>query len=97
MPAERRAAGTLSTAPRRAGSGAVILLFLLLFWAGAGAGATPKVDQTTAYYDIHGFTSEELRREMNAKRPADSNGKRYDEVTTWQVRWTYRHRNTKER
>lgn len=70
----------------------MVLLFWLLSWATAGANAASKVNQTTVYYDIHGSTPEELRREMDAKRPVDSNEKHYAEATASRVRWTYSHR-----
>ena len=41
------------------------------------------------YYDISGSTVQELRADLNLKRPADSTGKRYDYFTRWYIKWRF--------
>jgi S1-C subfamily serine protease/predicted secreted Zn-dependent protease len=50
-----------------------------------GPTATERFD----YYDISGSTAQELRADLNLKRPADSTGARYDHVTRWSIKWKY--------
>ncbi|OLP17694.1 hypothetical protein BST81_15355 [Leptolyngbya sp. 'hensonii'] len=54
----------------------------------------PEDDATVkmTYYTITGSTAQELREQMNAVGPTDSNAnRRFDARTDWYVRWNYRY------
>jgi len=44
---------------------------------------------TVLYYDITGSTAEDLRSQMDFLGPIDDNGKRYDALTRWYIRWCW--------
>ena len=53
------------------------------------AAAEPKVNETFNYYDVSGSTVQELRADLNRSGPLDKDGKRFDAVTRWHIRWHY--------
>jgi predicted secreted Zn-dependent protease len=56
--------------------------------------ATVDISDQVEHYAIGGSTPAELRREMNAKRPPASDGRRFDGHTRWHVSWRYRYHNS---
>ncbi|MGZ6143003.1 MAG: DUF922 domain-containing protein [Myxococcales bacterium] len=76
------------------------LLLLVLLAACAGELARPEPQAiaddaavTESFevrtYMVRGETLEEVRRAISAARPADSDGKRYDAITRWQVHYRF--------
>ena len=55
----------------------------------APAAAEPKVTESFNYYDVSGSTVQELRADLNRKRPTDKDGKHFDAFTRWYIRWHY--------
>ena len=55
----------------------------------ATAWAQPAVTVKTEYYDIYGWTAEELREQMVRFGVVWRDGKTYDALTTWLARWRY--------
>lgn len=41
------------------------------------------------YYTVSGTSPAAIRKSMNAVRPADSKGERFDAITRWTVRWRF--------
>lgn len=65
-----------------------------LLFSAAPADAAPELSETTIYYDVRGVTATDLRREINASRPADKDGWRFDAITNWKVSWRFRYNKT---
>jgi predicted secreted Zn-dependent protease len=55
--------------------------------AHAPAAAEPTISETIKYYSVAGWNSNEVRADLNKRRPADGAGVRRDAVTTWDVKW----------
>jgi predicted secreted Zn-dependent protease len=53
--------------------------------------ANPAITVTTNHYTITGSTASELRQQMNQLGPLWRTGKRFDAITRWHVRWSYRY------
>ncbi|VFQ45897.1 DUF922 domain-containing protein [Desulfoluna butyratoxydans] len=51
--------------------------------------AEPAVTVRTEYYDIYGWTAQELRQEMGRLGTVWRDGKTYDALTTWMARWWF--------
>lgn len=49
----------------------------------------PVVNETYEYYDVRGNGEKELRCQMNHSGCMWEDGKRYDSVTSWHVKWDY--------
>lgn len=57
---------------------------------GAALGSVvPQVSEQYEYYDIIGQTEKELRRQMSEYGIKWDDGKTYDALTTWSVKWNY--------
>jgi predicted secreted Zn-dependent protease len=54
----------------------------------------PKVRTTYEYYDVDGRSAPDIRRKLNTHGVRWTDGKVYDAVTRWYVRWNYRYENT---
>lgn len=50
---------------------------------------TPQVTEKYEYYDIMGQTETDLRRQMSQNGIKWDDGKTYDALTTWNVKWNY--------
>jgi predicted secreted Zn-dependent protease len=69
-------------------------------WAAGGvlacaclsAHAAVITGDTVGHYPISGASDTELRREMNAKGPSGSGGRRFDAYTRWNISWRYTYR-----
>lgn len=55
------------------------------------AALPPLVTERYEYYDIHGSCENDLLRELRRKGVAWEDGKRYESVTNWHVKWNYGH------
>ncbi len=73
-------------------------LMTLTTACGAGAGPTQAVagtpdnvavSQQYQYYDVSGATPDQIRAEMNQNGTKWDDGRTYDSVTTWNLKWTY--------
>ena len=64
----------------------------LLAALASSAGAEPTVKISYKYYDIEGWTADDLRQQMDRLGIRWTNGKTYDAYTGWNVNWHYRHR-----
>jgi len=53
------------------------------------AAAEPRVTETFNYYDVSGSTAQELRADLNRNGPLDKDGKHFDAITRWHIRWRY--------
>lgn len=51
--------------------------------------ALPKVNETTEYYEIAGSQVDDLRSQICEKGCRWPDGKTYDSVTNWHVKWDY--------
>jgi predicted secreted Zn-dependent protease len=51
--------------------------------------AEPAVTERFNYYDVSGSTVQEVRTDLNRKRPSDQTGSRYDAITLWHIAWNY--------
>jgi predicted secreted Zn-dependent protease len=49
----------------------------------------PQVTEAYEYYEIKGREAKELRRQMTQHGSTWSDGKKYDSVTSWHVKWDY--------
>ena len=49
----------------------------------------PAVSETYEYYDVRGNGEKELRCQMNQNGCRWEDGKKYDSVTSWHVKWDY--------
>lgn len=49
----------------------------------------PRLSETFEYYDVQGQCSDDLRRQLRQNGIPWSDGKKYDSVTEWEVRWDY--------
>jgi predicted secreted Zn-dependent protease len=49
----------------------------------------PLVTERYEYYDIHGSCENDLLRELKQKGIAWGDGKKYESVTSWHVKWNY--------
>jgi len=49
----------------------------------------PAVRETHEYYEINGWGEKELRDQMTRQGTAWSDGKKYDSITRWRVKWDY--------
>jgi predicted secreted Zn-dependent protease len=57
--------------------------------------SNPSVSVKTVYYQINGSTAKQLRTQMNQFGPLIKNeNRRYDGMTNWFVRWSYRYSDT---
>lgn len=59
------------------------------------AEAAVDINDQVERYGIEGSTPADLRREMNAKGPRVSDGRRYDGHTRWHVSWRYHYSSTR--
>lgn len=60
--------------------------------------SNPAVSVKTVYYEINGSTAKQLRNQMNQLGPLIKNeNRRYDGMTNWFVRWSYRYSDTNGR
>jgi len=59
------------------------------------AKAAVDINDQVERYGIEGSTPADLRREMNAKGPRASDGRRYDGHTRWHVSWRYQYSSTR--
>lgn len=50
----------------------------------------PQVSVGYNYYSVSGETAQQLRKQMSQFGPQDSQGRRFDGWTKWNIRWTYR-------
>ncbi|SCX89525.1 DUF922 domain-containing Zn-dependent protease [Desulfoluna spongiiphila] len=66
-----------------------LLSILWLLCVAAMARAQPAVTVQTEYYDIYGWTAEELREQMVRFGVVWRDGKTYDALTTWTASWRY--------
>jgi predicted secreted Zn-dependent protease len=84
----------------------IYFLFLLMTVAVAsGAGETmpesttnnknhlvpPVVNEKTEYYEVCGGCEKDVQSELQEKCIKLANGKKYDSVTNWKVKWDYGH------
>jgi len=51
--------------------------------------AKPSVSTSTRHYSVDGLTENEIRNDLNDKRPIHESGKRYDGYTQWFVNWNF--------
>jgi len=86
----------------------VYFFFLLIMVAvSAGAGEipestnnnknhfiTPVVNERTEYYDICGLCEKDIECDLREKCIKWTDGKKYDSVTNWKVKWDYGHSRT---
>jgi|ERR1043166_3857546 predicted secreted Zn-dependent protease len=76
----------------RAGLGGIAWLL-----AAAGAAADPTVTESIFYYEVSGATSQEVRRELNRLGPFDTQGRHFDALARWFVRWRFNHAHSGQR
>ncbi len=67
----------------------IILALILLAPVAVARG--PKVQTTYEYYDIDGKSAPDIRKKLNSRGVRWTDGKVYDAVTRWYVRWNYRY------
>lgn len=53
------------------------------------ATAAPTVNIETEYYSVEGDTAAEIRRSLNRNSPIRYNGKNFDGLTNWYVKWRF--------
>ncbi len=53
------------------------------------AALLPLVTERYEYYDVHGSSENDVLRELRRKGIAWENGKKYESVTSWHVKWNY--------
>lgn len=58
--------------------------------------AKPDVTEKYEYYEIKGDNAGELRREMSRNGIKWDDGKTYDALTTWNVKWDYEYKRTEK-
>jgi predicted secreted Zn-dependent protease len=51
----------------------------------------PLVTERYEFYDINGSTEKDLKQEMRRKGVTGDDGKKYEAITRWLVRWNYDH------
>ncbi len=56
--------------------------------------ATPIVTEKYEYYEVQGVNESQLRCDMNHNSCKWDDGKKYDSVTSWRVKWDYDHDRT---
>ncbi len=56
----------------------------------------PEVIEKIEYYEINGQSERELRRQMRENGTKWDDGKTYDSVTSWHIRWDYDYNCTTE-
>lgn len=66
----------------------------LLLLTVTAAPAAVQIEDHVEHYSIDGATPADLRRELNAKGPMGSGGRRFDGYTRWYVSWQYRYNRT---
>jgi predicted secreted Zn-dependent protease len=71
-----------------------LILIALAVVASAAAARGPKVQTKYEYYEVGGESAEDVRHMMNRRGVRWKDGKTYDAVTRWHVRWTYRYERT---
>lgn len=49
----------------------------------------PKVTEKYEYYEVTGSSEQELRCDMNQNSCRWDDGKKYDSVTSWRMKWNY--------
>jgi predicted secreted Zn-dependent protease len=54
----------------------------------------PKVTETYKYYEVQGASEPELSCDMNRNSCRWDDGKKYDSVTSWRVKWNYNYDRT---
>jgi len=69
----------------------VLCLLAPTLASSAGQATNPAITTTHNYYTITGSTASQLRQQMNQLGPVQANGKRFDAITRWHVRWSYRY------
>ena len=67
------------------------IFLLLILIAPLAAARGPKVKTTYEYYDIGGKSAPDIRKKLNHRGIRWTDGKVYDAVTKWHVRWNYRY------
>lgn len=66
------------------------LLILLSAWS-LTTQAAVHLEDRVEHYMISGSTPADLRRDMNAKGPQGTEGRRFDGYTRWHVSWRYQY------
>lgn len=51
-----------------------------------------KAQETIKYYDVHGSTIDELRRDVYSRGPFDRTGQRFAGWAEWRIKWEFDHR-----
>jgi predicted secreted Zn-dependent protease len=73
----------------------VVAIAVCLLLARATQATSPSLKPIVSirrnYYQITGSTATQLRQQMNQLGPVWSSGKRFDAITRWHVRWSYRY------
>jgi predicted secreted Zn-dependent protease len=64
----------------------ILLGYLTFFFLNATVFAMPQIYQTRHYYQIRGFTADDLRNQMNSLGFLENN-QRYDAKTSWCINW----------
>jgi predicted secreted Zn-dependent protease len=70
---------------------AVLRLGAWCFAVLAGSAAAYAREPKQRFYDVYGYSAQEVRRALNQFGPRDKSGKRFDAWTQWQVRWRFRY------
>jgi len=66
------------------------LLVCLICLVNLPARAAPQIDLKTVHYEVKAETTEELRRELDAKAPIRIGSEPFHGKTTWRVQWSVR-------
>jgi len=53
--------------------------------------ALPSINESYEYYEVCGCSEEELHCDLKKKCIQENNGKKFDSVTAWDVKWDYDH------
>jgi predicted secreted Zn-dependent protease len=75
----------------------VCIILLLILLAPVAGARGPKVKTTYEYYDIGGKSAPDIRKKLNSSGVRWTDGKVYDAVTRWYVRWNFRYENVNGR
>lgn len=71
-----------------------VIVLSLAVVASTAVARGPKVKTKYEYYEVGGESAEDVRHMMNRRGVRWKDGKTYDAVTRWHVRWTYRYERT---
>lgn len=67
----------------------IVHTVIIFFVSVAHPYAKPSVSASTKHYTVDGITENEIRNNLNIKKPINESGKSYDGYTEWFVNWNF--------